>query len=146
MITVEQVHAFMEAINQGREAVGLGRIEKLEFDESCPSSPTNCLSARHLVCALRDDNRVYQWTFEVSSQSHKSALVAALGTSIGRVRHEFGILIPKAILDVTSQFDALDEDGDNGREQISDYDESDENYEQIREFRAVLVEAGVLDA
>lgn len=105
--TVDEVRSFVDKINDGREALGLDRIDRVDFDACDPDSSHNCLSARHL---FRDRGREAGWVgsdeFFVRDTHDRESLASALGVKVNP-DHSEGILIPPEIKVVTDAFDHI---------------------------------------
>lgn len=106
--TVEQLHTFMETINKGRVACGLEPIERLDYDACTPGSTDNCLSARHLFCAVDPVAGVSSVEAGPYETQIGEPLNAALEGGKPLNADARYVRIPDSILVVTDAFDGQD--------------------------------------
>lgn len=127
-LIVQDVHEFVGAINAVRLNGGLDPLDEIEFDACEPNSGTNCLSAHNAFMPL--GARVNPYTAQALAGRGLTPEVLAeiCGT---RVIRGSEVMIPEAILTVTSVFDSAGECSDEGT--------------VLRPLRALFVEAGYVD-
>lgn len=125
--SVEQCQSFMAKLNEGRVALGLEPIEKLDYDACRPHDPHRCLSATHLF--VRDTGSGYVAAFAAqASDSREAAALETAGFEPSPSEGTDWFDIPREITAVTSPFDSLT---------------WQENADMREPFKARLVEAGI---
>jgi len=106
--TPDEAKEFLRLINVGREAIGLDKLEKLDFDACEPDDPENCLSAHHLFAHAGFSVGSVDLYLYLSRDPEKAEAVAD-ALSLVPFDNESGehyYYIPAAIRRVTDPFDS----------------------------------------
>lgn len=134
--TVEECHAFLAKVNEGRAAFGLEPLTEVPLAASEPGQSCGCLSYRALIEPIRDTippregwkgGAVGCLAFTAPNGEAGAKLAAALGVDQDPMMGSAFVKIPDEILAVTDPFDALVE--------LSDV--------EAEAFRERLIEAGI---